>query len=104
MFSQPKMRRYTWTMSGAKANNQIDYTLVRNKYKNQVIKCKNYPGADIYSGHNLILMKMNLSLKKDKNRNIKRKWCIDKLKNKRLRDFNKEVKKLQQETETDKHG
>jgi len=30
IFSQPKWRRYTWTMPGERARYQIDYILVRN--------------------------------------------------------------------------
>lgn len=66
MFSQPKRRRYTWTMPGERSRYQIDYILVRNRYKNQVKKCKSNPGADINSDHNIVVMDTNLSLKRKK--------------------------------------
>ncbi|CAI6352699.1 unnamed protein product [Macrosiphum euphorbiae] len=105
MFSQPIRRRYTWTMPGGRARYQIDYILVRNRYKNQVKKCKTYPGADINSDHNLVLMETNLSLKRKKpNECTKRKWCMDKLKNEEIRsDFNEELNNLLQEANSNKN-
>lgn len=54
------------TMPGAIARYQIEYILARNRYKNQVKYFKSYPGADINSDHNLVIMEENLSLKKRK--------------------------------------
>lgn len=66
-------------MPGERARYQIDYILVRNRYKNQEKKCKIYPGADINSDHNLVLMETNLSLKRmEPNETTKRKLCMDK--------------------------
>jgi hypothetical protein len=98
MFSQPIRRRYTWTMPRGRARYQIDYILVRKRYKNQVKKYKTYSGADINSDHNLVLMVTNLSLKrKEYNESTKRKWCMDKLKNEERRsDFNEELNNLLQ--------
>jgi hypothetical protein len=43
---------------------QIDYILVRRKYKNQVKHCKTYPEADINIEHNLVAMESQLRYKK----------------------------------------
>jgi len=105
MFPQPIKIRYTWTMPGRRARYQVDYILVRNRYKNQVKKCKNYPGADINSDHNLVLIETNLNLKrKESNESTKRKWCMDKLKNEKIRsDFNEELNNLSQEANSNKN-
>ena len=42
---------------------QIDYILVKQRFRNPVKDCKNYPGADISSDHNLIAMKCQLKFK-----------------------------------------
>ena len=34
---------------------QIDYILVKQRFKNQLKDCKNYPGVDRSSDHNLII-------------------------------------------------
>ena len=63
MYKQPKRLLYTWKSPGDLHRNQIDYVLVKNRFKNAVITCKTYPGADIGSDHNPVIMKMKLKLK-----------------------------------------
>lgn len=43
---------------------QINYIIVRKRYKNQVHRCKIYPGNDVNSDHNLLMMKYNVVYKK----------------------------------------
>lgn len=43
---------------------QIDYILVRERFRNQVKGSRNYLGADTDSDHNLVLMHCNLKFKK----------------------------------------
>ena len=38
--------------------------MVNRKYRNAIVSCKTYPGADIPSDHNLLLARTNLRLKK----------------------------------------
>lgn len=64
LFSQPKRRRYTWTMPGGGNKYQLDYILVRKRYRIQVKQSKSYPGADIDSDHNLVIMETKLCLNK----------------------------------------
>lgn len=64
LFNNHKIRRYTWKMPGDLGRYQIDFILVRNRFKNQVKSCKTYPGADINSDHNLVMMKCDLKLLK----------------------------------------
>ncbi|CAI6371778.1 unnamed protein product [Macrosiphum euphorbiae] len=51
-------------MSGDIARYQIDYILVKNRFKNQVKFCKAYPSADCDSDHNLVIAKFELRHKK----------------------------------------
>src|SRR6476469_9441440 len=53
-FEQEKRRRYTWKSPGDLKSYQIDYILVRQRFRNSV-KCSwSYPGADVDSDHNLV--------------------------------------------------
>jgi hypothetical protein len=69
LFQNHERRRYTWMMPGDRGRHQIDYVLVKQRFRNQVKNCKTYPGADIDSDHNMMLMKCNLKFK----RMVKRK-------------------------------
>lgn len=51
-------------MPGDIARYQIDYILVKNRFKNQVKFCKTYPSTDCESDHNLIIAKCELRYKK----------------------------------------
>lgn len=53
---------------------QLDNILVRKKYSNQVKQSKSYPGADIDSDHNLVIMGTRLCLKKS-TRNQEKMVC-----------------------------
>lgn len=79
-FQHAKRRRYTWKMPGDRGRYQIDYILVRQRYRNAVKNACSYPGADIDSDHNLVAMKMQVKLKKLKRRKVMKKWQREKLK------------------------
>lgn len=58
---------------------QLDYILVKKRYRNQLKQSKSYPGADINSDHNLV-METRLCLKKStRNKETVTKWCVEKL-------------------------
>jgi exonuclease III len=63
LFKQPKRRLYTWKSPGDVHRNQIDYLLIKSRFKNSIINCRTYPGADIKSDHSPVVMKMKLKLK-----------------------------------------
>src|SRR6478609_7005701 len=63
-FDQEKRRRYTWKSPGDLRRYQIDYILVRQRYRNNVKSSWTYPGADVDSDHNLVAMRLKLKLKK----------------------------------------
>ncbi|KAL4141626.1 hypothetical protein QTP88_004234 [Uroleucon formosanum] len=64
-----RRKRYTWKMPGDIGRYQIDYIIVRKRFRNQVHRCKTYPGADVNSDHNLLMMKCNVVYKKLTRRN-----------------------------------
>ncbi|XP_047474146.1 craniofacial development protein 2-like [Penaeus chinensis] len=57
-------RRYTWKALGDIRRLQLDYIIVRQRYKTSVKNSCSYPGADVDSDHNLVIMKVGLKLKK----------------------------------------
>ncbi|XP_008180216.1 craniofacial development protein 2-like [Acyrthosiphon pisum] len=63
-FDHHRRRRYTWKMPGYINRYQIDYIMVKNRFKNQVKESRSYPGADIDSDHNLVMMKCELKFKR----------------------------------------
>ena len=79
LFNHHKRRRYTWKMPGDQARYQLDYILVKQRYKNGVKNCRAYPGLDVYSDHNPVMMSMRIKLKKIKKQTAKRKWNLDAL-------------------------
>ncbi|GFS25846.1 craniofacial development protein 2-like [Elysia marginata] len=63
LFKQPVRRLYTWKSPGDVRRNQIDYILMSSRFKNSAVNCKTYPGADIGSDHNPVIMQMKVKLK-----------------------------------------
>ena len=64
-------------MPGDKARYQLDYILVKQRYRNGVKNCRAYPGLDIYSDHNPVIMSMKIKLKKIKKQIAKKKWNLE---------------------------
>ena len=90
-FQQEKRRRYTGKSPRDKGRYQIDYILVRQRYRNGVKRSWSYPGADAYTDHNLVAMQMHVKLKKiSRARARVRKWDIEHLK-KNIGAFQKSV-------------
>ena len=63
LFQQPKRRTYTWRSPGDIHRSQIDYILISQRFRNCVKQTKTYPGADIGSDHNPVVMKLLVKLK-----------------------------------------
>ena len=62
-FQHEKRRRYTWKAPGDVARYQLDYIMVRLRYRNNVKNARAMPGADADTDHNLVIMKaISLSL------------------------------------------
>lgn len=80
MFRHEKRRRYTWKDPGDVRRYQIDYFLVRQRYRNSVKDARSYPGADANSDHSLIGMKTRVTFKEIRGAKRRKKWDLDKLK------------------------
>lgn len=91
MFQNHKRRIYTWKNPGDTARYQIDYIMTKQRFRNQVKQCKTYPGADINSDHNLVIMETQLKYKTlKKSRSIKQQNLkMPKIEEKRIKFENK---------------
>ena len=75
-FKHEKRRRYTWKKPGDTGRYQLDYILIKQRYRNSVKNSKAYPGADVYTDHNLVMAKIDLILKKIARRGKSKKWNL----------------------------
>ncbi|GFO03048.1 craniofacial development protein 2-like [Plakobranchus ocellatus] len=76
-------RRWTWHSPGGEYHNQIDYILIKRRFQSSVniAQTRSFPGADVGSDHELVMMTFALRLEKSKKRgNIRIKFDVDKLK------------------------
>jgi len=71
LFKQHKRRLYTWKSPGDVTRNQIDYLAINSRFKNSIVRCKTYPGADIGSDHVPVIMKIEIKLKIPKRKSAK---------------------------------
>jgi len=69
---------------------QIDFIMVKDKFKNQIKISRSYPGADIDSGHNFVMMKCNLKFKNIKRREKTNRWQTNKLNEEKVNEKFKE--------------
>jgi exonuclease III len=79
-FKNHLRRRYTWKAPGDRARYQIDYVMVQERFRNSIKKACAHPGADIGSDHNLVIVEMELRLKKVKRALVRKRWDLEKLK------------------------
>ena len=64
LFQQHKRRLYTWTSPDGQHQNQTDYILCSQKWRSSIQSAKTRPGADCDSGHELLIAKFRLKLKR----------------------------------------
>lgn len=83
-FQHPARRLYTWRSPADKPShvvrNQIDYIMIKHRFRNSIIQVKTYPGADVKSDHNPVCAKMLLKLKKLKPPSNIMKFDLNRLK------------------------
>ena len=75
-------KRWTWHSPDGKHHNQTDYILVRKRFRSgvNIHWTRNFPGADIGSGHDLVMMTFRNRLKKARKPNQPRqRFDLDKL-------------------------
>jgi len=85
-FDAHPRRKYTWTSPGDRVRNQIDYVLVNSRFRNAVKNSHAYPGADIDSDHNPVVMKFKLTLKRVEKAKAAPKFKFDALDDRQLRE------------------
>ena len=66
-FKKRKMKLYTWKSPGDRNRYQIDYILVKQRFRNSIRDVKTLPGADIDSDHNLLVAEVQTRKKAIKN-------------------------------------
>ena len=64
LFQQNKRKLYTWTSPDGQYQNQIDYILCSQRWRNSIQSAKTRPGAECGSDHGLLIAKFRLKLKK----------------------------------------
>ena len=64
LFQQQKRRLYTWASPDGQYQNQIDYILSSQRWRNSIHSTKTRPGADCGSDHELLINKFRLKFKK----------------------------------------
>ena len=64
LFQQHKRRLYTWTSPDGQHQNQIDYILCSQRWRNSIQSAKTRLGANCGSDHELLIAKFRLKLKK----------------------------------------
>ena len=64
LFQQHKRRLYTWTSPDGQLQNQIDYILCSQRWRSYIQSTKIGPGADCGSGHEILIARFRLKLKK----------------------------------------
>ncbi len=59
-FDHHKRNLYTWKSPGDRYRNQIDYIIMKRRWKSSVMDAKTYPGADCETDHILLAAKMRV--------------------------------------------
>lgn len=76
-------RRWTWHAPDGIHHNQIDYILVQNRFRTGInrAKTRTFPGADVGSDHDLVIMNFRVRLKRlKKPKNARLKFDLERLK------------------------
>ena len=63
-FDHHKRNLHTWKSPGDRYRNQIDYILIRRRWKSSIKDAKAFPGADCDTDHILSVAKMQIKLSK----------------------------------------
>ena len=64
IFEHHPRHLYTWTSPDKKTRNQIDYIIIDQKWKSALKNAKTRPGADCNTDHQLLVIDMQVRLKK----------------------------------------
>lgn len=64
VFKHHPRRLYTWTSPSGEYRNQIDYILIRTRWRSSITNAHTLPGADFMSDHQLLVCDMRIRLRK----------------------------------------
>ena len=93
MFKQHVKNLYTRTSPGDLHRNQIDYIMINHRFKNNLKNVKSYPGADVGSDHNPVVMSLKVKFKQKKVQLQDEKYDMKMLKQDAVsRKYNIEIK------------
>ncbi|XP_044741456.1 craniofacial development protein 2-like [Chrysoperla carnea] len=97
MFEHHERRLYTWRSPADSQNhivrNEIDYILINDRYKNNIVDVKTKPGADVGSDHNLLQAIFRPKFKLLEKSATRIQTDVQELKNKKIRkQFNDNLK------------
>ena len=85
VFKQPKLMIWTW-QSPRRERYQLDYIMIRSRYRNTVRNCHSYPGEDVNSDHNLVAENLKqLRYKNIKGARKRPKWNLSTLANEEIK-------------------
>ena len=76
-------RKWTWHSPNGQHHNQIDYILVRKRFRSgvNIARAEGFQGADIRSDHDLLMMTFHLRLNKiSRPKHTRLKFDLEKLK------------------------
>ena len=79
LFNHHYRRRYTWQSNDGTTKNQIDYIMIKRRWRSSVLNCRTYPGADADSDHNLVMGKIRLRIKRLQNQTPSVRYDVDKI-------------------------
>ena len=85
MFDHHKKNLYTWKSPGDRYRNQIDYIMIRKRWKSSITNCKTFPGADCDTDHILLVAKICVKLSRNKIKPRSKKADVKKLENPEIR-------------------
>jgi len=76
-FKQEKRRRYAWKQQVDRNRYQLDYIIVKQRFRISVLNSMTYPGADANTYHNLVATRMRIKLKIVYKGRSKKHWDTD---------------------------
>lgn len=77
VFQHHIRRLFTWQSPDGKYRNQIDYILIRTRFRTAIRNAKTLPSADCNSDHRLLLVKFQIKLQKPHKRILPKKLAIE---------------------------
>ncbi|XP_072020216.1 uncharacterized protein [Amphiura filiformis] len=79
LFQQYPRRLYTWISPDGRTRNQIDYILIKRRWRSSVKVAKTYPGADCGSDHQLLVAEIRSKLKSVKRDTPPRRYDVNRI-------------------------